>query len=219
MINILLDELPVGCRCSSGRFYELDFDFRIGIQVQLAQDDPELTEREKLSVINNLIFEENIPETAEEIQECISFYLNGWNHDNPSSHKENKRIMDYDIDQWRIFAAFYSQYNINLNTADLHYWAFMGLLSSLNECSYTRVIDIRTRNIDKDMDKKAKKALIEAKEVYEIRQIKTAEEALFEDYIDDLLCQEITPREKERIRKFESFGKEETEEGQPQTVA
>ena len=207
MINVLLDELPDGYECSSGNFYNMDFDFRNGIQASLCQDDPELTETEKQWVIRDLIFPDEKPADMNDYAECAEFYLTGWSHDNPGK-KENRRLMDFDIDQWRIYSAFLSQYRIDLNTAEMHWWVFMGLLSSLDECSYTRVIDIRSRNVEADMDKKAKRALMEAKAVYELKQITSKEDADYMDYIDDMLCTEITPEEQERIKTFESYGKE-----------
>ena len=212
MINVLLDELPDGFECSSGNFYRLNFDFRAGIQIQLASEDPELSEPEKQWVIQDLMFEDEKPKTTEDYSECLTFYVNGWSHDNPGK-RENRRLMDFDVDQWRIFSAFWSQYRINLNTAQLHWWQFMGMLSSLEECSYTRVIDIRRRPIENDMDKKAKRSLMEAKEVYELRQITSKEEADYMDYIDDMLCSEITPQEQKRIDDFEKYGKEADEKG------
>lgn len=212
MLNVLLDELPDGFECSSGNFYRLDFDFRVGVQVNLCLEDDELSETEKQRVVCELIYAESEgPLTAEDHVEVVEYYLNGWNHDKPGK-RERRRLMDFDADQWRIYAAFLSQYRIDLNSVDMHYWAFMGLLTSLDECSYTRVIDVRRRPVENDMDKKAKRALMEAKEMYELRQTTTREEAEYEAYVDDLLCVDVGPQERERIRKFESFGKEGGEE-------
>lgn len=207
MINVLLDELPDGFECSSGNFYRLNFDFRAGIQIQLCSEDPELSDVDKQLVIVSLMFEDENPKSQEDYAECFNYYINGWHHDNPGK-KETRRLMDFDVDQWRIFSAFWSQYRINLNTAELHWWQFMGMLTSLEDCSYTRVIDIRHRTIEHDMDKKTKRALMEAKEVYELRQITTKEDADYMDYIDDMLCSEITPQEQARIDNFEKYGKE-----------
>ena len=83
--------------------------------------------------------------------------------------------MDFDIDQWRIYAAFRNQYHIDLNTEQMHWFVFMGLLSNLDECAFTRVIDVRTKKINPKDSKEVKKAIAEAKEVYRLGEIKQKE--------------------------------------------
>ena len=79
-------------------------------------------------------------------------------------------MFDYDVDQWRIYSAFMTQYHIDLNTAEMHFWVFMGLLINLEECAFTRVKDIRVKKIKPKMSKDEKTALTEAKEMYALDQ-------------------------------------------------
>ena len=115
--------------------------------------------------------------------------------------------MDFDVDQWRIYAAFLQQYRIDLSDEDLrmHWWKFMGLLSALNECSYTRVVEIRRKEIKPKMDKDAKKALREAKTVYALEKQLTYEEREFASDMDDLLG--VSSSERKRIEDFEKYGR------------
>jgi hypothetical protein len=87
--------------------------------------------------------------------------------------------MDFDIDQWRIYAAFRKQYGIDLNRQKLHFWVYMGLLSNLEECSFTRVVSIRDKKIDSKMSREEKNALSKAKKMYAIKKevVETEEEA------------------------------------------
>lgn len=202
MNNILLDPLPECWTDSSGKSYQLDTDFRIGIQICLIQEDAELTNREKSVVICSLLFPGEMPADPQQLEKCISFFIHGWSHDKPGK-KEEKRLMDFDVDQWRIYSAFYSQYRIDLNTADLHWWQFMGLLSTLGDCAYTRVIDIRQRKFKPKMDKEERKALREAKEVYGLETVLTPEEQAFSGEMDELLG--VSAKEKQRIETFEGF--------------
>jgi hypothetical protein len=143
MFNILLDELPDEWESPSGNVYKLETDFRIGIQICQIQSDNDLTQIEKYVLARKLLFADKCPESREETIECIDYFMNNWNHDNTSSKKEDEQLMDFDVDQWRIYAAFLEQYKIDLKTCCMHWWEFMGLLSSLQECTYTRVINIR----------------------------------------------------------------------------
>ena len=78
--------------------------------------------------------------------------------------------MDYDIDQWRIYSAFRTQYGINLNTDKLHFWEFMGLLNTLNECAFTRIAGIRQQKLTKNMSQDERKALKKIKERYALAE-------------------------------------------------
>lgn len=176
MFNIMLDPKP-----DSWNGYPVNTDFRIGIQINQAIQDPELMEREKMEEVISLLFPGIVPE-GEEIGEAISWYLNGWYLDNKvdsSGNKKHIRDMDWDVDQWRIYSAFRAQYGIDLNTAELHWWEFMGLLNTLEECAFTRVIDIRNKRVTGKMAPEERKAIIKAKQLYSLdRQKKPEAETL-----------------------------------------
>lgn len=204
--SILLDHLPAEWRAADGTLYSLDTDFRIGIQLCLIQEDPELTEKEKSIKIQELLFIDDIPGDTYEIEQCVKFFINGWYLDNESKKKENKRLMDFNIDQWRIYSAFLAQYRIDLHEIEyMHFWKFMGLLSNLQECSYTRVIDIRQRKIKPKMDAEDKKILKEAKEIYELPELRSLEEQEIDDGIYDFLGGSMSAAEKKRVAEFEKY--------------
>ena len=172
MFNVLLDKLPV-----EWNGYQIDGDFQIGVQISQCMTDETLNPTERIVTAAGLLFGDNGPKTYEEITEALNWFLNGWNHDNikasgkgASSKKKSVETMDFDVDQWRIYAAFKSQYGIDLNTEQMHFWTFMGLVSSLEECAFTRVVSIRERRIDSKMPKEEKTWLRKAKEMFRIRK-------------------------------------------------
>lgn len=208
MNNILLDPLPEAWASGSGEEYAIETDFRIGIQICMIQDDPELNRQEKAEETLKLLFVDEIPGSVQEVEECIAFFLNGWFRDNESSKKEHKRLMDFDVDQWRIYSAFKQQYGIELDDVEyMHFWKFMGMLSSLNDCTYTRVIDIRQREIKPKMGKEERKSLEEAKEIYGLEQNRSAEEREENENVYDFLGGNLKygAREKQRIEEFEKY--------------
>lgn len=178
MFSILLDELP-----TEWNGYEIDGDFQIGIQISQCMNDESLNPTERMMVAAGLLFGDNCPDTFEEIVEALNWFLNGWNHDNikasgngASSKKKSVETMDFDVDQWRIYAAFKSQYGIDLNREQMHFWTFMGLISSLEECAFTRVVSIREKKIDSKMSKEEKNWLYKAKKMFMIRKEEDVEE-------------------------------------------
>lgn len=176
MFNVLLDKLP-----TEYEGFPIDSDFQTGIQIMQALEDDELTRQEQIGAVLSLLFLQEdkygnplpLPD-AQTAVDGLVWFLTDWNHDH-NSKTDKTRVTDYDIDQWRIYSAFRQHYGINLNTDKLHFWEFMGLLTTLPECAYTRVIDIRAKKITPKMGKDEKKAYTELKKVYALDQKKEVE--------------------------------------------
>lgn len=190
MFNVMLDRLP-----TEYNGYPINSSFRIGIQIFQIMDDPELSEIEQLYKSCELLFDvesvDKLPDMAT-MQEGIQWFLSGWYMDNlVKDDKKERKDMDYDIDQWRIFSAFLTQFGINLNEADMHFWVFMGLLSTLEECAFTRIVDIRTKKIDPKMKPSDKEELRKVKERYALSQVE----------------EQMTPQEKADYDAFMKYAK------------
>lgn len=164
MFNIMLDPVP-----TDWEGFLIETDFRIGIQICQIIEDKELSMIERHAKISELLFPGVCPDDSGQ-KAAIKWFLTGWNHDRNKKSKDTARVLDYDIDQWRIYSAFRNQYGIDLNTVDLHYWQFMGLLTTLDECAFTRVIDIRMKKVKPKMSKEEKEAIRKAKEAYRLEQ-------------------------------------------------
>lgn len=169
MFNVLLDILP-----ESYEGYGIDTDFETGIQITQALEDKELTEQERMYVAFGLLYKD-IPENFDTAYNGLKWFLSSWNNDNHTSGNSEVTVMDFDVDQWRIYAAFRSQYNINLNSEKMHFWEFMALLANLGECSFTKVIEIRGKKITAKMSAQEKKDINKAKRIYAIKSKKSEE--------------------------------------------
>lgn len=201
MFNIMLDKLP-----TEYEGYPINSDFRIGIQMFQALSDNELSDMEKICKACELLFDvegvESFPDFTT-MQKGMQWFLSDWytdntkkkdkeEHDDMDYDKEERKDMDYDIDQWRIYSAFLTQFGIDLNAVDMHFWVFMGLLSTLEECAFTRVVDIRTRKIDPKMKPSDKKALEKVKERYAL---------------GDVEDEQLTPQEQADYDAFMKYAK------------
>lgn len=190
MFNVMLDRLP-----TEYNGYSINSDFRIGIQMFQIMNDSELSEMERFYKACELLFDvdgaDQFPD-MQTMQDGIQWFLSGWYTDNPvNDEKKEHKDMDYDVDQWRIFSAFLTQFGINLNEADMHFWVFMGLLSTLEECSFTRIVDIRTKKIDPKLKPSDKAELKKVKERYALEQVE----------------EEMTPQEKADYDAFMKYAK------------
>ena len=186
VFNILMDPLP-----EEWHGYPINSDFRIGIQITQCLEDKELSVPERRTLAIGLLFpdEDRHPE-LEEAMEGINWFLNEFNHDHHSKKSNSVKAMDFDTDQWRIYAAFLHHYGIDLNTVSMHWFAFMGLLCNLDECNFTKVIDIRQKKITSKMSKEEKQSIMEAKKVYSLESVEAP------------LTQEEKNREAEAVEAF-----------------
>lgn len=164
MFNVMLDRLP-----SDWHGYRIDTDFRTGIRIMQCLADVEFSEWERICYAAGRLFPENRPD-MEEAVEGLAWYMSEYNHDNHGARKESGKIKayDFDVDQWRIYSAFMRQYGIDLNRVKMHWFVFMGLLTNLEECSFTRVVDIRMKKAAPGSSKKEKEELRELKDVYRL---------------------------------------------------
>lgn len=169
MYNVLLDPLP-----EEWNGHRIDPAFQNGIQIMELVENTEISEREKVWLAADLLFVDP-PESIQEILDGIRWFMSGWNRDGTDEEKnETGPVMDWEMDQWRIYSAFKKQYGIDLNSAHMHFWVFMGLLTTLDECAFTRVADIRAKKLEEKMDPEEKEFYRRAKKRYAIG---TAEEA------------------------------------------
>lgn len=184
MFNILLDALP-----TEWNGYKIYADFRTGIQLTQISEDTELTDVEKLECMARVLFVD-MPQSYEEVTECVTWFMNGWNFDkHTGGHSE--KAMDFDQDQGRIYSAFMAQYHIDLNTSDMHFWQFMNLLSNLEECAFTRVIDIRTKKIEPKMCKEEKQSLLKFKKIFALKPIQSEEDRLAEEEATEIFLKQL----------------------------
>lgn len=167
MNNVLYEPLP-----EEWNGYPINSYFQIGIQIYLAAEDKTLIDFERFQIIKELLFPAEVPPPGE-MQECIGWFLNGWCHDRSPKEKEKRKLLDFNRDQWRIYADFRQIYSINLNEADLHWWEFMGMLWNMPErqSSFLQVIDIRRKKIKAKMSKEEKEAIRQAQYIYGLEDV------------------------------------------------
>ena len=177
MNNVLIDELP-----TEWHGYEVNTDFTVGIQMLQVKYDRELTDYEKSDMFVWLMFaaeDENGGEylrahpKGAELAKCIEWFLSGWFHDNPDSDGDHTRVVDYDVDQWRIYADFRQIYGIDLAVVDsMHWWMFCGLLWNMpyKLSSFLQVVSKRQEKPSNNTSAEYRKALAKAQEIYALDQ-------------------------------------------------
>lgn len=183
-MNILLDYLPTSFSIDNKK-YEFNYDFRTSILFCLLMQDTELTEEQKILQGLQLYYPE-IPNNKEEAYEKILyFYSRGKDIEDNKKVKQGKRIFkrnnnrayDFEIDADLIFSAFMTQYHINLNRENLHWWEFMSLFNSLkDDTEIVKIMNYRTIDVNTIEDKKERKMYKQLQDYYSLENTMTMEE-------------------------------------------
>lgn len=145
--NLLIDPLPLTVPVGGGDL-PIETNFRTGILFEMLINDGSLSDGEKMLHAANLWFPESFPANDEEQIEAFDgilwFYSCGKETMKSSQQAErestskvktlNRRIYDYDIDAPLIYAAFLSQYRVDLQDIEyLHWWKFSAMFKGLSE--------------------------------------------------------------------------------------
>lgn len=127
MYNILLDRLP-----EEYEGYLIRTDYRIGMQIALCLEDPDLNENDRVYVAACLLFGLGLP-PLEIAAEGLGWFLRCGGEKRDDSPK--KASLWFDFDSGRIYSSFRKTYGIELHKIQMHWFEFMELLGGLDEDS------------------------------------------------------------------------------------
>ena len=146
IVNRLPDSVMIG-----RREYKINTDFRIGLKAEMLIKDDSVSDAEKLPPLLRLYYPKTPDDTAGAVSGIIWFYSggrsSGGRKESPGRDEpDGGELFCFERDAEYIFAAFYQQYGIDLNGAELHWWKFRALFrgltgTKLNEAVYMRGID------------------------------------------------------------------------------
>lgn len=179
--NYLLDKLP-----KDYMGYPIRTNFSVGIKIIRLFDNSKLNDYQKYEVAIKMLFKKdakvgfNVPIDVA-IKGVIWFMQGGREVSTENDYTEvddtddedddndnlyddyvddddetTSRAYDFIIDSKEIYTAFRRTYGINLHKDYVHWFDFLALLSDLDECNFTRIVDIRTKSM-KDLSKAEKK--------------------------------------------------------------
>ena len=183
MFNMMLDRMP-----TDFEGYLIRTSFRIGIQIAQCLDDNNLSDEDRIAVAFNLLYGNGVPSDFERALRGLRWFM-GCGNINESDGKpsDNKEVIFWDFDASRIYSSFMSTYNIDLTTADMHWFKFVSMMGSLRrDCAMSSAITIRTYDL---------KDLHNAKSKTEMMKLKK----------ELTPPQEFTDEEKEALEKFNSL--------------
>ena len=183
-MNILIDYLPTSFVINN-KTYEFNCGFRESIIFTLMMQDDSLTDEEKILGALKLYYPIIPKDTEKALEKIYWFYSKGNIEEDNKKVKQGKRIFkrntkkayDFEVDSDLIFTAFMSQYNINLNRENLHWWEFMALFNSLNDDNeIVKIMNYRTIDLTSIEDKKERKMYSDLQKYYSLENRISKEE-------------------------------------------
>lgn len=174
-MNILVDELPTTVGID-GVEYQFNSNFRHLILFENLMLEEGISPEEKTSAALNLFYPK-IPRNLSAAGDFMAlFYGGGEAQVNSKFVKkglkslENKRIYDFDFDSNYIYAAFLSQYGLDLQDIEyLHWWKFKAMFHALSEDNkICKIMEYRAVKIDNSMSKNQREFYAKMKDLYRI---------------------------------------------------
>lgn len=177
MINIINEKLPESVQVC-GNIYPIAYGFKESVQIEIIMFS-DISDEEKLIRSLNIFYLNNIPlDINQAIEQLLWFYNCGKIQQKEEGKKDSKpkkqtkRAYCFEADASRIYAAFRSQYGINLNRTksnDLHWWEFMAMFESFSEdLLISRVMYYRTADLS-GMGKNQKAFIKRMRQIYAIK--------------------------------------------------
>lgn len=187
--NLLIDSLPNTVEVG-GREFSINSDFRTSVLFELLIYDDEVKPESKVAQIFDLYFDGNpdVPRTKEAIDAILAFYRCEKRENKAAKRlakradggQQTKRIYDFEHDDTYIYAAFMSEYGINLNSIEnLHWWKFSALFSSLgDEQKICKIMGYRAADLSKIKNKQERERMARLKVIYALPNNASKEEKI-----------------------------------------
>lgn len=169
-MDILTSPLPESITVC-GEHYPINTDFRTWIKIEDTFSDSSISAADKVIRIFSLAFiSPSIPSDVSETVSAIARFLAPF-----TSGKKRKAasraaspLFSFSFDGGLIYAAFLSQYGIDLTSSHLHWWRFLSLFYSLSSCKFTEVLKVRGINLSSVRDPNQKSLIRRMKRIYRL---------------------------------------------------
>lgn len=162
----------------NGRKYKINTDFRYAIKCNKIANDETIGDFERaLGILCTLFGEESLnhQEDYNRLLELAKKYLCcGKELENTKEEPDMDYVEDYDY----IITSFQSDYSINLDEEEMHWWKFYKLLGGLsnselgNCCILNRVRNLRNFDLKNIKDEKERQKIKEAKDRVALKKTK-----------------------------------------------
>ena len=161
----------------NGIKYDINTDFRIAIKCQSVALDETISDYERPLAIIYLLFGEKGLKSKDR-NKLLELGLKFLSCGNVVEKDDEEPDMDFIEDYDYIVASFMSDFNIDLDEAEMHWWKFSKLMNGLsnsemgNCCVLNRIRNLRNFDVKDIKDKKEKDKIMKAKEQVALKRSK-----------------------------------------------
>ena len=179
---MLLEPLP-GTLQVDGRAVPIRPDYREWMRFELLMQEPDVPYAWRSEAAIKLIYREPVTDIPAALEQILWFYACG----QPKRKRQRKgaqaaipkRIYDLEIDAPLVYAAFLSQYGIDLCDTKLHWWKFRALFDGLSEDQQLcKVMGYRAVDISKIKSKEEKQRLQKLQALYRLPSAMSTEDKI-----------------------------------------
>ena len=126
----------------AGEEYPIRTDYRVILTIFAAFNDPNLNDREKITICLNCLYKV-IPDDCEEAMKQAMWFIDGAELPGNGS---SARLMDWEQDEGMIFAAVNRVAGKEIRAVEyLHWWTFLGFFYEIGEGRFATVVGIRSK--------------------------------------------------------------------------
>lgn len=142
----MIGRLPVSLSVG-GADWKIRTDYRDILVIMEAYSDPELSDREKVWIMLNILYEDwdQIPDESqiEAMERAIWFLDCGQEEDNK---KPPRKLMDWEQDEPILFPAINKVAGREVRALEyMHWWTFCGYFMEIEEGTFSMVLGIRQK--------------------------------------------------------------------------
>lgn len=177
-MNVLIDGLPTRVEIDD-KEYELNTDYRVGLSIMTAFEDPELTGFEKQRVMLEILYPVIPPDHAKAAELAIKFLNCGEDQKGEDTDDDGGgRYYSFTQDAKYILSAIEQSYHVDLMQIEyLHWWKFSYMFLDLNEdCFFCKLIYLRKQKAKGKLSKEEKEWYYSIRNIVELPETYTAEE-------------------------------------------
>lgn len=189
MMKMYYDNIPYFVEVNNKR-YKINTDYRVAIRCIRISKDNTINDYERALGIVYMLFGDIDDNETELLRLGIKYLQLGKEYEENNNATNEEPYFDMEQDFNYIRASFRSDYNIDIDKEEIHWWAFNYLLDGLtDDCILSKVISIRCEDLSEHKGKDRDK-WVEMKKKVALKKEKTQKEIELDDWWKNQLRKE-----------------------------
>ena len=172
MFNILTDLMPDRVTVDGEECY-MKTHFKRWIEFELIMTNPKLKDEIKLAAILPLCFKKLPSDADKAVKACMKFYCGNVKRGKAGAKTSYSFLYDAEL----IYAAFMTQYGIDLSVENIHWYKFRALFKGLkSDNKISEVMQLREMNLSEIKDADIRRKYQQLKKLWELPDLRTDSE-------------------------------------------